>query len=193
MKQQPSYHQPLYKNCYYHIYNRAVGNDRLFFIEDNYYYFLKSFKKYLFPILDVYAYCLLPNHFHFLIQIKGEDPAFVSKQFKRFFIGYSMAINTQEKRKGNLFIKNFKRRWIKDESYLLSVVRYIHLNPIHHNFMADYKNYKFSSYKTILSSSKSTVKREDVLGWFGGKKEFIEFHEDGKDKIVEDFYNFEIA
>lgn len=192
MREQTSYHLPLYKDCYYHIYNRAVGNDKLFFIEDNYYYFLKLFKKYMKTIVDVFAFCLIPNHFHFLIRVNNEDPEFVSKQFRRLFISYSMAINNQEKRKGNLFIKNFKRRWIRDERYLLSVVRYIHLNPVHHKITNDFKNYQFSSYRTILSDYKTIIKREDVIDWFGSKGQFIEFHEKGKNNIQEDFYNYEI-
>jgi uncharacterized ubiquitin-like protein YukD len=75
---------------------------------------------------------------------------------------------------------------------LLSVVRYIHLNPVHHKLTSDYKNFQFSSYRTILSDYKTIMKREDVINWFGNKEQFIEFHEKGKNNIQEDFYNYEI-
>lgn len=192
MKEESSYHLPLYNNCYFHVYNRAVGNDKLFFKAENYNYFLSRFKFYLANLIDVYAYCLMPNHFHFLIKINEEDPNILSKQFRRLFISYAMAINNQEKRKGNLFIKNFKRRLIEDERYLLSIVRYIHLNPFHHKLTKDYSNYKYSSYKTFLSNKPTIIKRKDVLDWFVNRARFEEFHEVGKEKIEEDFYNFEI-
>jgi len=192
VKEESSYHLPLYKDCYFHVYNRAVGNDKLFFKVENYQYFLSRVKFYLANFIDVYAFCLLPNHFHFLIRINEEDPNLVSKQFRRLFVSYAMAVNTQEKRKGNLFIKNFKRRWITDERYLLSVIRYIHLNPVHHKLTKDYRNYKYSSYKSLLSNKPTIIKRKDVLDWFGNRERFEEFHEEGKEKIEEDFYNFEI-
>jgi putative transposase len=55
---------------YYHIYNQGNNKENIFREERNYYYFFKLFKKHLTPILDLYVYCLLPNHFHFLVRIK---------------------------------------------------------------------------------------------------------------------------
>ena len=55
---------------FYHIYNRGNNKENIFFEEKNYYYFLKKFDEYLSAFSDVYAYCLMPNHFHFLIKIK---------------------------------------------------------------------------------------------------------------------------
>jgi len=56
----------------YHIYNQANGSENLFKENENYRYFLQQYKKYIHPIAHTYAYCLLPNHFHFLLAIKGE-------------------------------------------------------------------------------------------------------------------------
>ncbi len=58
---------------YYHIYNHAIGSENLFRSDENYYYFLKKYALHISPIADTYAYCLLPNHFHLLIQIKDVD------------------------------------------------------------------------------------------------------------------------
>ena len=58
---------------FYHIYNRANGKEKLFLVADNYHYFLNQLKKYISPIADFYAYCLIPNHFHFVIKIKSEE------------------------------------------------------------------------------------------------------------------------
>ena len=68
--------EPLKPDKFYHIYNHGVGNDSLFFNDNNYIYFLKKFAEYISPIANAYAYCLMPNHFHFLIQIKSEKEVF---------------------------------------------------------------------------------------------------------------------
>ncbi|WP_339612080.1 hypothetical protein [uncultured Planktosalinus sp.] len=57
----------------YHIYNRANGNEQLFLSDDNYRYFLKKYDNYIAPIADTFCYCLMPNHFHFLVRIKRES------------------------------------------------------------------------------------------------------------------------
>jgi len=60
----------------YHLYNRGNNRENLFYKKENYHYFIRQFDKYLSSFVDVYAYCLLPNHFHFLIKIKEEDEIF---------------------------------------------------------------------------------------------------------------------
>lgn len=57
----------------YHIYNRANGYECLFLSDENYRYFLSKYEKYIHPIADTFCYCLMPNHFHFLIRIKEEQ------------------------------------------------------------------------------------------------------------------------
>jgi len=57
-------------NTFYHIYNHANGSENLFREDKNYAYFLQLFQKHISPIADTYAYCLMPNHFHFLLKIK---------------------------------------------------------------------------------------------------------------------------
>lgn len=74
---------PLEEDQYYHIYNRANGNEKIFVEKDNYRYFMDKYKQHINPIADTYCYCLMPNHFHFLIRIKTENEvrkALVGKQ-----------------------------------------------------------------------------------------------------------------
>ncbi len=54
----------------YHIYNHANGNDNLFNSDENFYFFLNKVSIHLTPVVDLYAYCLMPNHFHFLLRTK---------------------------------------------------------------------------------------------------------------------------
>lgn len=170
------YHIPLYKDHLYHVYNRGNGKELIFFNERNYDYFLKQYHKYTADLLDTFAYCLLSNHFHLLLRPKVNDPDLISERFRRFFIAYSMAINKQEKRKGNLFQRAFKRKIIEDEKYFFSAVYYIHSNPVHHGIIKDLTTYRFSSYNSLIGSKETKLCRSDVIAWFGGKENFIEFH-----------------
>lgn len=112
------YYSPLIEGNFYHVFNRGNNRENLFYSLRNYTYFLRKFDEHLSEFLDTYAYCLLPNHFHFLVRVKewrtdsiaqsdgiGEVSAQISEQFRRFFIGYSQAINKQERRSGSLFQK----------------------------------------------------------------------------------------
>ena len=138
----------------YHIYNRANGNELLFKTEDNYRYFLQKYDSYISLIAETYCYFLMPNHFHFLVRIKGENDltenfkdkirkdnhkdqtgfknlsGLVSRQFSNLFNAYSKAFNKQQNRKGSLFIRPFKRKQVTDEQYLKKLVLYIHYNPV---------------------------------------------------------------
>ena len=64
---------PLKHGTYYHIYNRGNNGENIFRINDNYTYFLYLYDKYISLVADTYAWCLLKNHFHFLVHIKEED------------------------------------------------------------------------------------------------------------------------
>lgn len=58
---------------YYHIYNHANGDENLFRKEENYSFFLRKHLQHISPIAETIAWCLMPNHFHFLIKIKSEE------------------------------------------------------------------------------------------------------------------------
>ena len=58
---------PIEADNFYHIYNHAVGKENLFENEQNYLFFLQKFAEYFNPVVETFAYCLMPNHFHFII------------------------------------------------------------------------------------------------------------------------------
>ncbi|TDX87140.1 transposase [Epilithonimonas xixisoli] len=177
---------------FYHIYNRGNNRDAIFFEEDNYRYFLKLLLKYISPIADVYAYCLLKNHFHLLIRIKSEQEINTSdfkfstieesksinpsKQFSHFFNAYTQAINKRYNRTGSLLEKPFERKKITDESYLKQVILYIHNNPVKHGITKNASQYFWSSYNSILSTKSSKLNRKEVLDYFENETNFIFSH-----------------
>ena len=143
---------------YYHIYNRAIGNERLFFKSDNYSYFLRKYYFYLGEHLTTYAYCLMPNHFHILVKINDDEThEVVSNQFRKLFLAYVTAINLQRKRKGGIFIKPFKRKLILDNQHLAVIVNYIHSNPVHHNLCSHPSMHAWNSYDQVVRNMNKKI------------------------------------
>jgi putative transposase len=170
------YHMPFYYKQFYHVYNKAAGNDQMFFCKENYNYFLKKYSFYLSNLVETYSFCLLPNHFHLLIKPIVDDSNLVSEKFRRFFISYTLAINKQQNRKGDLFQRHFKRKLINNDNYLINAVHYIHANPEHHHISNDFRNYVYSSYKLLLNKNSTRLNKEEVLCWFGGVKGYLDYH-----------------
>lgn len=183
---------PIIAGNYYHIYNKGNNGENIFFDNDNYYHFLKLYAKYINPIADTYAWCLLKNHFHIAVRIKTteeilenelsyttvEKPKVIdaSKQFSHFLNAYTQAINKKHKRTGKIFQSKFKRKLIDSEEYLKNLIYYIHNNPVHHGFCKSMNLYPWSSYETIISTKNTQLKRNEVVDMFGNISNFIEFH-----------------
>ena len=164
--------EPLVPGEYYHVYNRACGFDKLFIEDRNYNFFLSSLTDRLSEYIDLYCYCLLPNHFHLLLKTKKTiaalDPApIISKEFSNFFCSYAMSFNRYYSRKGSLFSQNFRRSRIESMQYLRTTVVYIHRNPVKHGLVSDLKMWLYSSYKMILDESSNRSTSKEVIDWFG--------------------------
>ncbi|RMF07056.1 MAG: transposase [Candidatus Neomarinimicrobiota bacterium] len=170
---------PFIPASYYHVYNRGNNRERIFYLNDNYRYFLEKFNQRMKNHLSMIAFCLLPNHFHFLIKTNNEISAKeISNDFRCLFLAYSMAINKQENRSGSLFQKPFKRKIITTEKQLLVAIYYIHLNMVKHGLSLDYQNYAWSSYKMITDGDSRYLNPEFCLKIFGGKKQFMDMHKE---------------
>src|ERR1700759_1510602 len=155
--------EPLIPNSIYHIYNHANGSENLFRTSGNYNFFLEKFKKHIYPVASTFAYNLLPNHFHWLLQIRSEQEIektfpkfktleklelqthFISKQFSNFFCAYTQAFNKVNYRMGSLFVKNFKRELIKSDSQFQNAFLYVQLNVVKHKFVRDEMEWNWSS------------------------------------------------
>ena len=181
----------------YHIYTHTNGNENIFRNDENYIYFLKRYQEFISPVATTYAWCLMPNHLHLLVKVKSEkevrtifstkikesfqhQPELLSKniilQFSHLFNAYSKAYNKFYNRRGSLFMRAFKRKEIANDSYFTSVILYIHRNPLHHGFVTNLADWKWSSYTEFLMS---TLKPDQqyVINWFGNKEEFVKLHQ----------------
>jgi putative transposase len=171
-----NYYSEFYPDQYYHIYNRGNNREKIFFEPGNYPFFLRRLDEYLLACIELFAFCLLQNHFHLLVKVK--DKTSIHEQFRLFFLSYSKAINKQSDRTGSLFQKRFKRIIIEGKPSLCRTIVYIHTNPVHHKIKYDFQNYKYSSFQEIISDKETRIKREEVLSWFGGYENFITQHQE---------------
>ena len=192
----PDYHIPLIPDKTYHIFSRAMGNEKLFLEEANYKFLLKQFLKYISPVADTFAYNLLPNHFHFMVRIKNINtiheeflrvkknkkfiiesiPDFIMERFSNLLNSYTKAINKKYSRIGGLFIDIMRRVEVKDDGQLGATIFYIHKNAVHHGYTENISEWYWSSYQAFISNAPTQLLRDEVLDWFGGIEQFIEFH-----------------
>lgn len=180
-------------DAFYHVFNKSVGDELLFKNPENYSHFLSLTKKYLDQFVSFYAYCLIPNHFHFLIQVKNENclyseegfmkerskdiiSNFISRKFGNVFNAYAQSYNSANNRKGSLFKNRFQRKRINEQKYLIELIQYIHLNPIEAGLCENIEDWIYSSYNAILSDRDSMIKKEEVLVWFGDIENFVFVH-----------------
>jgi putative transposase len=165
---------------YYHIYNRGINRLPIFTTEEHYQKFLILTLHYLPSVSDIFAYCLIPNHFHLLIYTHpgGVPPPRrgVSPQLGNLFNAYAQWFNKKTGRTGGLFQSPFKRKKITDQEYLKRVIYYIHRNPMHHKLVHHPAQYAFSSYLGLISHQPTLLQREQVLEWFDGRENFINYH-----------------
>jgi REP element-mobilizing transposase RayT len=166
--------------------------------------FLKRYKEIVSPFVDTYCWCLLPNHFHLLIKIKTEyniralfndklkaeltltEHKFLKENlglselieitFKRFFQSYAMAYNKMFNRTGNLFYKPFKRIQIEKDSQFTMVLIYILANAVRHKLVNILDEYKWSSWRSVLSDRPTLIKRTEIINWFGSLPNCIKVH-----------------
>ncbi|RMG61053.1 MAG: hypothetical protein D6722_20200 [Bacteroidetes bacterium] len=198
---------------YFHVYHHAVGSENLFREHENYRYFLQRYADYVAPVVKTYAYCLMPNHFHLLVQV-GEEPDlmthlsilseegrqrpkvldeqggilvhdFVMLQFKHLLNGYTQAYNKRFQRKGSLFLRFLRRKEIEEMDYFFRLVFYLHHNPVRHGFCVNPGDWPHSSYRAILSEQPTQLARSDVLAWYGSREAFISSHQGEADDGVE--------
>lgn len=163
---------------YFHLYNRGVNREHIFFQDRNYDYFVGRMAKY-FPGSGVtmLAYCLMPNHFHLLV--RQDEPYSISSLMKGICDGYAKAINRQLKRSGHLFEGKYRIKHIDDDSYLLHLSRYIHLNPVAARLVRSATEWIHSSCREYCGLRENQLVATDViLSQFGSHGKYLKFLEE---------------
>ncbi|MDZ4747734.1 MAG: transposase [Saprospiraceae bacterium] len=155
----------------YHVYSRGNNRQRVFYDRENYLLFLSKIRVYLSPQCDMLAYCLMPNHFHFLVHANKKSArvfrrthiltnssitpkpkmSMFSKGLQLLLSSYAKSINRRYTRSGSLFRQNTKWKKTSDEmfslDYSLSCFSYIHYNPVTAGLVNSPEDWEFSSYR----------------------------------------------
>lgn len=175
---------PLVSGEYYHIYNRSAFGARLFgdereakaFVKAMVYYTLikpprrlslekryrENIMNYDDRLVSILAYCVMPNHFHFLLKQEVEEG--ISKFMQRLTLSFVRYYNTLHKQKGPLFESKFKAVLIESENQLLHVSRYIHSNPVSASLIDDPIAYPYSSFSMYIhGGEKKPFVFDDIL------------------------------
>jgi REP element-mobilizing transposase RayT len=153
---------PFSPGQYYHLYNRGSSKQKIFIEEDNYLYVLRYLKNYAVSLdISIIAYCLMPNHYHFLLRQDSETPAGLLVQ--RTFNRYSKAFNRRYNRTGTLFEGPYKSIHIDKYSYLLQICRYIHVNPVKAGLVKDPADWPYSNYLEWIGNRQGYLVNEEFI------------------------------
>lgn len=189
----PSRKVPFAVGEYYHIFNRGVAQMNVFHDSFDYKRFFKTMLYYQIEgpkpkfsifsptmqelngskIIEIVCYCLMPNHFHFLLKQArdGGITEFISKLTN----SYTKYFNTKNERVGPLFQGEFKAVYVSSNEQLLHLSRYIHLNPIIGHAASELNSYRWSSYKEFLSDSNSVCDKRVLIENFSSEMTYESF------------------
>lgn len=152
---------------FYHLYNRGAHRQSIFHSDENYLFALKRIKEAVREYsLTLIAYCLLPNHYHFLVRQDRDTRAGILPQ--SVFNSYSKAYNKRFQHSGTLFEGPYKALLIEERGHLLHLCRYIHANPIKHGFTFQIEEWPYSNFLEWVGERNGTlVDRVFVRDCFG--------------------------
>ncbi len=200
---------------YYHVFNRGNGKQTVFFDAEDYKLFILRLRENLFPLVSpegrpqggasliaeshtpyirkplppesfhLLSYCLMPNHFHFLVKQNTDLP--VGKLIAKVCTSYSMYVNKKYDKVGNLFQGTFKAALVDSDAYLLWVSAYIHNNPRTAGLVESSQDWSYSSYADYLGLRSGTLCDQSlILGMMNeDRSQYKKFVEDAYKKIRE--------
>jgi len=158
----------------YHIIYRGINRQNIF--EEDYDYIkMRDILSDLKQEMDfaLYAYCFMSNHGHLLL--KESNIGDISIIMKRLLTKYAGWYNRKYERSGILIGNRYKSQPVEDDKYLLSVVRYIHQNPLKANLVSAIGDYRWSSYHEYLN--KSVITDTQMILSMIDKRAFMDFHQ----------------
>ena len=163
------------QGCYYHIYNRGVDRQPIFRTVENYLFLLRRVKRYAHRFeIAIIAYCLMPNHYHFLVRQDGQHA--VSAFVQAVFNSYTKAFNKMFGRTGTLFEGPFQAILVDEDAYLAHLCRYIHRNPVDAGLVKHPGAWPFSNYREWVGTRQGTlVDRKLVREMFATPEAYEQF------------------
>ena len=138
----------------YHVMLRGVNRQDIFECDNDYLKYLSLMERVAFPVdeqgkalppgLVIYAYCLMPNHVHLLVK---EQSGGISDAIKSISVSYAYYFNQKYEHLGHLFQDRFRSEVVNDMEYFVTLLRYIHQNPVAGGLVSDVRYYRWSSWR----------------------------------------------
>lgn len=169
----PRFARRLSETGIYHVIFRGVNRYNIFEEDKDYYKILEIIKDLKEEIgFDIFAYCLMNNHVHLVI--KESELAEISLIMKRMLIRYAGWFNKKYDRSGILIANRFKSEPVETEDYLLTLLKYIHQNPVKGGLTSTIESYRWSSFKEYYGVSE--ICNTDVIFSIIDRESFIKFN-----------------
>ncbi len=156
----------------YHIYNMGNNSTQIFFNNENYLFLLRKIRKEIKPISEILSYCLMPNHFHFMIMATSKSCEenkqriqILSRKIGTLQSSYTQAINKQQNSTGSLFRQKTKAKDLREyityprikNEYINQCFAYIHNNPVDVNLVEKPEDWEFSSSRDFYGLRNGTL------------------------------------
>jgi putative transposase len=153
---------PFLPNNYYHVYNRGANKAKIFCDRKDYLLLLRLISEHIRQLkITVIAYCLMSNHFHFILRQDGQTK--ISDFMQAVFHKYSMSFNQSHNHSGTLFEGPFRAILIDKDEYLLHLCRYIHRNPLEAGIVKQPEQWPYSNYLEFLGQRKGTLIDDEFI------------------------------
>ena len=167
----------------YHIMLRGINQHVIFEDDEDYLKFIETLKDYkAISGYRIFAYCLMSNHIHILLQVVKEDLDVIMKRIAGSYVYW---YNWKYYRKGHLFQDRFKSEPVDDNEYFLTVLRYIHQNPVKSGMVKKLDEYKYSSYNAYIEDIERFIDTDFVYEIID-KDDFEKYNaEENEDKCLE--------
>ena len=170
----------------HHVIARGIGRRKVFDDDDDRDFFIERLGEIVYDTeTQCFAWALMPNHFHLLLKTGIIS---ISTVMKRLLTGYAMHYNRRHKRYGPLFQNRYKSILCQEDSYLLELTRYVHLNPLRAKLVSDIKalgNHPYSGHSVLMGRATAEWQNKKyILGLFGDKtsvarRRYLEFVKKG--------------
>ncbi|MCX6144260.1 MAG: transposase [Ignavibacteriales bacterium] len=144
--------QRFYPGNIYHLFNRGNDRHRIFLEAENYRFSLCRLAGFLKAAeVNLLAYCLMPNHYHMLVQLQDETD--FSNVLRNFTSSYVKSFNKWHGRVGHLFQSNTRAKLVDDDKFLVHVCRYDHLNPVIAGLVELPEQWEYSDYRLWIDEN----------------------------------------
>ena len=168
----------------YHVMMRGVNRQPIFENDGDRLHFMSVLKECKeISGFRLHAFCLMPNHLHFLIEPAGEPLDLV---FRRIGIRYAVWYNRKHQRAGHLFQDRFRSENVENDLYYMTVLRYILQNPMKAGLEPRLGTYRWSSYPAYAKGTGSITDTQYATELFGTRESLIDFVRMGNEDIVMD-------